>query len=353
MSGGAPDVVLAERTGASCAVASWQGRLHLAWTGSNMRLNTISSSDGRHFEGKRTLSHRSYKTVTRSSRSSSGSSLSDTTTEYVPLAPALAATASGLVLAWTATDRRLNVSGPGMGDAGYLELGETSSNPPALGAAGHDLMLAWTGTDSHLNLLHVRAGAWSRPWRLDETSSCPPAVCMAGKDQKRWCSPGRAPIVTSTCCRPGMACGVSPGGSTRRAASHRPSAPSVTVSSWGGRAAIGTSTSSPINGVVRPHRSAWTPPARAARPSAHTSMRSSWRGPAPTAGRTFSTATAGLGRVATENTTHDSPIGVASRSIWHVCGTSRVADTPDHHGGRRRGACAGGDLVAGVRHDLL
>jgi hypothetical protein len=182
MTGRAPDVVLAERTGASCAVASWQGRLHLAWTGSDMRLNTISSPDGWHFEGKRTLSHRSYKTVTRSSGSSSGRSLSDTTTEYVPLAPALAATASGLVLAWTATNRRLNVSGPGMGDAGYLELGETSSNPPALGAEGHNLTLAWTGTDSHINLLHVHAGAWSSPWRLDETSSCAPAVCMAGQD---------------------------------------------------------------------------------------------------------------------------------------------------------------------------
>jgi hypothetical protein len=179
MSGGAPDVVLAERTGASCAVASWQGRLDLAWTGSDMRLNTISSPDGWHFEGKRTLSHRSYKTVSRSSETS----LRDTTTEYVPLPPALAATASGLVLAWTGTNRRLNVSGPHMGDAGHLELGETSSNPPALGSAGHDLMLAWTGTDNHLNVLHMNAGAWSRPWRLDETSSCPPAVCMARQDQ--------------------------------------------------------------------------------------------------------------------------------------------------------------------------
>jgi hypothetical protein len=35
-------------------------------------------------------------------------------------------------------------------------------------------VIAWTGTDRHLNLLQTRNGAWGQPWRLDETSSVAP-----------------------------------------------------------------------------------------------------------------------------------------------------------------------------------
>ncbi|HET6953276.1 MAG TPA: hypothetical protein VFI47_23045, partial [Acidimicrobiales bacterium] len=59
--------VLAEKSSASCAVASARGALHLAWTGSDSRLNLVSSGDGRHFGGKRTLPHRSSQTVWRNS----------------------------------------------------------------------------------------------------------------------------------------------------------------------------------------------------------------------------------------------------------------------------------------------
>jgi hypothetical protein len=181
--------VLGEKSSTSCAVASWQGLLHLAWTGSDTRLNTISSPDGRRFENKRTLPHRSSKTVTRDPGTtgvgpSRGRTLGDSTmtTETVPLAPAMVATAGGLYLAWTGTDRRLNVWGPGLDGAGHVVFPETSSEAPALGASGQDVMLAWTGTDRHLNLLQAQNGAWDRPLRLDETTSEAPSLGAVGNE---------------------------------------------------------------------------------------------------------------------------------------------------------------------------
>lgn len=174
-------VVLRERSSTSCAVASWQGRIHLAWTGTDMHVNTISSPDGRRFDDKQTLRHRSSKTVTRET-GTTGRGGATTTTESEPLAPALAATPDGFHLAWTGTDRRLNVAGPGLGGADHLVLPERSWLAPALGAWGHDLMLAWTGTDRHLNLLHIQGDTWTDPWRLDETSSRPPTIGSVGRE---------------------------------------------------------------------------------------------------------------------------------------------------------------------------
>jgi hypothetical protein len=170
-------VVLDEHSSASCPVTSWQERVHLAWTGSDFRLNTISLLDGR-FEDKRTLPERSYKTVWRSSGSTA--SVSDTTRETVPLPPALVATTDGLCLAWTGGDSRLNVLGPGHRDSDHVVLDETSSESPALATWENELVLAWTGTDRHLNLVYARNGEWGRPIRLDETSSYAPAICEIG-----------------------------------------------------------------------------------------------------------------------------------------------------------------------------
>jgi hypothetical protein len=38
-------------------------------------------------------------------------------------------------------------------------------------------VLAWTGSDRHLNLLTLRRGGAGGPLRLDATSSCSPALC--------------------------------------------------------------------------------------------------------------------------------------------------------------------------------
>lgn len=183
-----PNVVLGEKSSTSCAIASWRGDLHVAWTGSDMRLNTMSSPDCRHFVAKRTLRHRSSTTETTrrnrvvSAGVSAGVYDSETTTTTVPLAPALAATTTGVHLAWTGTDRRLNVWGPGLGAAGHVVLPERSPHPPALAAWGPDVVLAWTGTDRHLNVIHTRDGSWVRPRRLDETSPCAPAIAAAGRE---------------------------------------------------------------------------------------------------------------------------------------------------------------------------
>jgi hypothetical protein len=167
-------VVLPEKTGTSVALAWGEGRLHLAWTGNDSRLNLMSSRDGYHFEHKQTFPH-------RSSRIESGRGKDDMMTT-VPLAPSLAAAHDGLHLAWTGTDGRPNVWGPHLGAAGHTVLPERSSQPPALGVWRRDLALAWTGTDGHLNLEYSSDGSFATPFRMEETSHFGPAVCGVGPD---------------------------------------------------------------------------------------------------------------------------------------------------------------------------
>jgi hypothetical protein len=175
----ASNVVLGERSNAACAVASYQGQVRLAWTGTDTRLNLLYSSNGQTFGDKRTLPFRSY--VTESQDDGNGGS----TRRTVPLAPALARNEAGDHLAWTSYDQRVNYYTPGHQGGGGL--GERSDDPPALASRGADLLLAWTGTDRRLNLRHRQDGHWGEKWTLDERSSVAPAVCAsAGELALAW-----------------------------------------------------------------------------------------------------------------------------------------------------------------------
>ncbi len=167
-------VALEETSSASPALASWQGRLYLAWTGNDLRLNTISTPDGRRFSDKRTLDHKSYKTVSKTSSSSSGF----TETRTVALGPSLAGSQSGLQLAWTGSDRHLNLVEVGpSGRPSHIRLREKSQQPPSVAEVAGGVALAWTGTDRRLNLIVSQGHPLGEPIHMAQTSSEAPAVC--------------------------------------------------------------------------------------------------------------------------------------------------------------------------------
>lgn len=169
-------ITLAERSSAAPALASWQGRLYLAWTGTDTHLNVMSSADGRSFSDHYRLDHKSYKTETSMS-SSTSSGFSETTT--VALAPSLAASEGGVDLAWTGSDGHVNVM-RSAGSPPHLRLSETTSVAPSLAALGPELALTWTGTDRHLNVVVSSGSSFGRPLRLDQKSSGSPALCALG-----------------------------------------------------------------------------------------------------------------------------------------------------------------------------
>jgi hypothetical protein len=177
----AEPVVVPEKAQASCALAAWHDRVHLAWTGSDLRINVAQSHDAASFGGKQTLRHRTATTVSDSSFDSSvGHSTSSTRT--VPLAPALTGAGGDLHLAWTGTDSRLNLWRVGAGDAGHAVLRERSELSPALGSWGPELVVVWIGRDHHLNVMRTQGMTLAAPVRLDETSHVAPATCGAGDE---------------------------------------------------------------------------------------------------------------------------------------------------------------------------
>jgi hypothetical protein len=168
--------VLEEKSVASCALASLQGRVFLAWTGSDLRVNAMWSADGYRFGGKQTHRHRTY--VMRST-GSVGTSSSSTTS--VPLGPAIAAGAGGVYLGWTDSNHRLKVLSLD-GNPDPVVVRQRSGVAPALGMLGQLVVLAWTGTDRRVNLAYGRAGAFGAAVPLPATSSLGPAVCGWGND---------------------------------------------------------------------------------------------------------------------------------------------------------------------------
>ena len=163
-------IVLDETSSTSFALASERGVLHLAWTGSDSRLNLMGSHDGVRFGVKSVLPHRSYRQSDDSS---------------IPMAPALAVgPTTGLQLAWTGADRRLNVWPVHLGPQANRILCEKSSRAPALTAWGGGVALAWTGSDRRLNVLPVaeHGGPVAPTWTLPETSGFSPALAAWGSD---------------------------------------------------------------------------------------------------------------------------------------------------------------------------
>lgn len=165
-------VVLEETSAAACALASHDGWLHLAWTGSDGRLNVMTSADGVSFGGKATLRHRSSRTESSGEHS-----------RTVLLAPALVATPRGVFIGWTGTDRQLNVLLLGRPDDSNAIIPERSPHGPALTTRGGDLVLAWTGSDRRLNVIHAYEGGFSAPLTLDHTTWGTPGLVAWGDDQ--------------------------------------------------------------------------------------------------------------------------------------------------------------------------
>jgi hypothetical protein len=143
---------LAERTNGSggLGLTVFAGRLAMAWTGSDDKLNVMMSSDGVTWTQKRTF---------------------DAATSRV--APAVHVHDGRLYLAYTGTDERLNLmwSDDGSTFSGVLTLDERSSYSPSLTSFEGTLLLGWTGTDSHLNIAELDAqGKLGRKGTSYETS---------------------------------------------------------------------------------------------------------------------------------------------------------------------------------------
>src|SRR3954469_7323018 len=206
---------LGERSSEASAVTSWDGRLYVAWTGRDLRVNVGSAPGGGAMEGKRRLSARSYR-----ERSSS-----DSMNNTIPLPPSVAGAGGRLLLAWTnpnwsvglatadpygefsgmpvkarswlppaltatpdgdagliwiGTDRRVNLLRVWSGQRTTFEEAKSGTGA-AVCNYQDELVVAWTGGDRRVNLLSVREGRSLHPMRLDEAKTdAPPAVCGYG-----------------------------------------------------------------------------------------------------------------------------------------------------------------------------
>jgi len=160
-------VVLPETDLQGPALASGHNAaLYAAWTGtdSDHHLNVVFSMDGRQFGGKVTLGETSFHS------------------------PALAYSGHSLFLAWTGTDRRLNVARLAATGANFgqilskVTLNETSDQAPALAAVGQTLYLAWSGTNSQHNLNVIESvnggDSWQGKATLNETTAMQPALAI-------------------------------------------------------------------------------------------------------------------------------------------------------------------------------
>jgi hypothetical protein len=151
----ADTVTLDEWSQAAPALASWRGRLHLAWAGSNGAVNRMSAGDDLVFGDKETLPF--------------GSRHQFRNQEAKNVPPALAATPAALHLAWRDTDNRL-------GMLAWSSSGESARLPVdqmvipctiALTAAGDDPALVWRD-QAGLQLARLRDGQVGTPARFPD-----------------------------------------------------------------------------------------------------------------------------------------------------------------------------------------
>jgi hypothetical protein len=171
------------------ALASWQGRMYLAWTGGDGRICVQTSADGHHFSEPVSLVYESYglrpaDTHTRKSRLGSRApfplpaNLALRTGPTFPRPPALAATEYGVDMAWRDPDRRIRIlRATPDGEPREIILPETSAVAPSIAGLGRLLALAWTGWDGHINVVNSHDESLHPPVRLDHTSANSPALC--------------------------------------------------------------------------------------------------------------------------------------------------------------------------------
>jgi hypothetical protein len=153
--------------GRSPALTVFNGRLYMAWSEPDGKLNVISSLDGIHFGNQVTLGDTSLA------------------------GPALAAFNGRLYLAWTGTDGRLNFesSTDGMTFGNKLILNQTSYIStgtqvtflaPSLTSYAGKLWIAWTGSDAnhYINIVPYDGANFGVHFVLYESSGAAPALTV-------------------------------------------------------------------------------------------------------------------------------------------------------------------------------
>jgi hypothetical protein len=145
------------------ALASGLGRLFMAWTGTDERLNVHGSTDLVHWLNKSTLNETSNH------------------------GPALSFGNGRLFMAWTGTDGHLNVisSADGVQWSNKVTLGDTSPTAPGLAFFNNTLFLLWCGTDGNrsLNVMQSVDGThWGNKVTFGESSDSAPAMALERLD---------------------------------------------------------------------------------------------------------------------------------------------------------------------------
>lgn len=144
-------------------MAAPAGGLMLAWTGTDSHVNLVMAADVQPGAPVQLTQAKNRLEVARSGQ-----------------APAVCGHGEAVALAWTGTDRHVNVLVNAAAPARPpLRLEQArSSAAPALCSHQGTLALAWTGTDRHINLLANAEDPGLAPVRLEEAkSSGAPALC--------------------------------------------------------------------------------------------------------------------------------------------------------------------------------
>ena len=139
------------------ALAFFNNLLYLAWTGTDGKLNVISSSNGTSWTKQVTLNQNSNAV------------------------PALIASNDSLSLVWTGTDGKLNAlfSSDGQGWKPQITLTQTSDLAPASAAGPFEVQaVAWTGASGILNTLSGIAIEVGTATALKPTSKQEPALAF-------------------------------------------------------------------------------------------------------------------------------------------------------------------------------
>jgi len=169
-----PPLLLGERSSRALALAAaGPGALALAWTGTDSRVNVVMLAAG----GQHPAQPSAPKSTIEVARTSSG--------------PAVCSHQDAVVVAWTGTDRHVNLMSPARPPL-WLELAKSGSAPAVCSHQG-TLALAWTGSDRRINVVTDIDNP--HPIRLEQAkSSYSPALCShRGELVLAWTGTDRRP----------------------------------------------------------------------------------------------------------------------------------------------------------------
>ena len=161
--GSSPAKLKERSTESPSLTTSGQGRLTLAWIGTDRHVNLVKITEDWLAAPSRPEQAKNRLEQAKSS-----------------CAPAVCSHHGRLILAWTGTDRRVNILTDAQDPSRppiRLEQAKSSCAPAVCSHHGR-LILAWTGTDRRVNILTDAQDPSRPPIRLEQAkSSCAPAVC--------------------------------------------------------------------------------------------------------------------------------------------------------------------------------